>query len=228
MDELVHFLYTLENPFSVENYMINPEKPRPFGQKKELPVYEEKFGHLAEKIIRGALAKRDSVFEKVETGTKSEDYQEKVDFWIQIKGLPEPLGIQYTTNPEKYKEKKDFLKKRNFLAHKEKRLDSEIDWAGTANVVVVLGDHAKMIKYWKKIEEKGAKPENVVSDADIREFFAKVLIEIGEANPAKHFIIKEKLKEIFKEQRKQKKQKSRNDISSSSLTRRYFKRENEF
>lgn len=172
---------------------------------KKFPNYEEKFGHLAEKIIRSALAKRNFAIEKVEKGTSNEDNLEKVDFWIQLKGLLEPLGIQYTTNPEKYKEKKDFLKKKNFLSRKEKSSNSEIDWEGNANVVVVLGDHAKMIEYWKKIENEGAKPEDVVSDAFIVDFFNKVLIEMGEVNPPKRAIIWELFKNLAKESLKSKK-----------------------
>jgi hypothetical protein len=171
---------------------------------KKFPNYEEKFGHLAEKIIRSALAKRNFAIEKVEKGTNSEDYLEKVDFWIQLKGLLEPLGIQYTTDPEKYKKKKDFLRQRNFLAHKEKRPDSEISWEGNANVVVILGDHAKMIEYWKKIENEGAKPEDVVSDAFIVDFFNKVLIEVGEANPPKKTIILEFFKNLARDYLKSK------------------------
>ncbi len=178
----------------------NSFSPKKMENKKEkYPRYEEKFGHLAEKIIRSALANRRYAIEKVEKGTDYEDYHEKVDFWLQLKNLTEPFGIQFTTNPKKYQEKKDFLRKRNFLAHKKKKPDSEIDWEGNANVVVILGNHAKMLEYWKKIELEGAKPEDIVSDAFIVDFFKQVLIEMGKANPSKRIIIMELFKNLAKD-----------------------------
>lgn len=94
------------------------------------------------------------------------------------------------------------MRQRNFIAKKEKRDDSEINWAGNANVVVVLGDSARMISYWKKIEQEGAKPEDVVSDAYIRDFLSKVLIELSEVNPAKKSILIEVFQEIAEEGKK--------------------------
>jgi hypothetical protein len=182
----------------------NPSVKKDHGRSERYPDYEEKFGHLAEKIIRSALAKRITAIEKVEKGTDYEDYRQKVDFWLQLKNLREPLGIQYTTNPTKYKEKKDFLRQRNWIAKKEKRPDSEIDWEGNANVVVILGDHAKMLGYWKKIEQEGVRPEDVVSDAYVVDFFKNVLIELEEVNPAKRHIFIKSFKELAKDAEKNK------------------------
>jgi len=173
--------------------------------KENFPTYEEKFGHLAEKIIRSALGKRDVFVEKIEQGTRQEDYRQKVDFWIQLKDMIEPIGIQFTTNPKKYEEKKEYLRRRNFIAKKEKRVDSEIDWSGNANVVVILGDHAKMLGYWKKIEQEGAKPEDIVSDAFIVDFFRQLLIEFDEANPPMKRMIMENIITAAKKQQQNKK-----------------------
>lgn len=187
--------------------MANYETPK-IGDKsaRELPDYEEKFGHLAEKIIRSAIGKREAVVEKVEAGTKIDDQIGKVDFWMKLIGMEDPLGIQYTTNPEKYEEKKKLLRSRNNLAKKEKRPGAEIEWEGNANVIVILGDHAKMIGYWKKIEQEGAKMEDVVSDAFVVNFFFQVSQELKLVNPAKFFIVMglfmDAKKRVDKEKRK--------------------------
>lgn len=73
--------------------MNNIEDPSAGGPKEKFPIYEEKFGHLAERIIRSALGKQDILIEKVEKGTDAEDFRQKVDFWIKIKNIDDPLGI---------------------------------------------------------------------------------------------------------------------------------------
>lgn len=174
------------------------------GQEKKIPNYENKFGHMAEMIIRSALGKRGVVIEKVEQGTKFEDCNQKVDFWIKIMKMEDPIGIQYTTNKEEYERKKEFLKTRNFLAKKENRPDSEINWSGNANVLVIKGDPEKMIGYWKKIELEGVKPEDAVSDEFIRNFFSQVLSELSVANPKKREILLDIFFEIAKEAKEKK------------------------
>ncbi len=196
----------MDSKFPINSASTNiPSAEKITNEKRELPDYEEKFGHLAEKIIRSALSKRTYAIEKIEKGTKTEDYLGKVDFWLQLKNIPEPIGIQFTTNPEKYKEKKNYLKLKNFIARKEKRPDSEIEWEGNANVVVILGDHAKMIEYWKKIENEGVNPEDVVSDAFIVNFFSQLLVEMGEVNPPKREEIVKSLKDLARDMKKRKK-----------------------
>lgn len=169
------------------------------SQEKKFPNYEKRFGHIAEMIIRSALGKKGVIIEKVEQGTEIEDYGQKVDFWLKIMKMEDPIGIQYTTNEEEYERKKEFLKARNFLAKKEKRSDSEINWSGNANVLVIKGNPEKMIEYWKKIELEGAKPENIVGDEFIRNFFSQVLSELSVANPKKREILLDIFSEIAKE-----------------------------
>lgn len=171
---------------------------------RELPEYEEKFGHLAEKIIRTAVGKRDAVVEAVEAGTKIDDQIGKVDFWMKLIGMEDPLAVQYTTNPKKYEEKKALLKSRNNLVKKEKRPDAEIEWDGNANVVVILGDHAKMLGYWKKMEQEGVKMEDVVSDAFVVNFFAQILQELKIVNPPKAMILMEFFMDLKKKKDKEK------------------------
>jgi len=170
----------------------------------DLTDYEEKFGHLAEEIIRTAVGKREAVVEKVEAGTKIDDQIGKVDFWMKLLPTEDPLAIQYTTNPQKYEEKKALLKSRNNLVKKEKRPGAEIEWDGNANVVVILGDHAKMIGYWKKIEQEGVKMEDVVSDAFMVDFFHQIIKELKIVNPAKAMILMQFFTDLKKEKDKEK------------------------
>ncbi len=159
---------------------------------ENLPDYEENFGHMAEAIIRSSIGKKAGLFvEKVETGTKPEDYREKVDFWIKFVGIEEPLGIQYTVsdNEDKVQEKLEFLRSRKFLAKKEKRSDSEIDWSGTANVVLVRGNKLKMAKIYKESAEKQIDPGELVGEEYIRDFFSQVKVMLEEANPLKLKIV---------------------------------------
>lgn len=196
------FVYNKYNFFCLK-VMIESFKPEIFfnsdkgsilpSEKSEnaekFPDYEEKFGHLAEKIIREAVDKKGIIVEKVDKGTKFEDCDQKVDFWIKFVELEEPIGIQFTTNPKKYTEKKDFLRGRNFIARKVEQEGAQIKWFGKANVVVVLENHVKMLDFWKKMELENKKAEEVVSNEFVRDFLTKVYFEIKEVNAAKYFIL---------------------------------------
>lgn len=162
------------------------------SSRKNLPDYEENFGHIAEAIIRDSIKEKAVLFvEKVEKGTKPEDYRMKVDFWIKFVGIEEPLGIQYTvsSNEDKIQEKLDFLRSRNFLAKKEKRTDAEINWSGNANVVLVRGNKLKMAKIDRESREKNISPSKLVGEEFIRNFFSQVMIIMEEANSFRKEII---------------------------------------
>lgn len=184
--------------------MNSYETPPPGGQKKEIPDYERKFGHIAEDIIREATGKKGVIVEEVEKGTRFEDCDQKVDFWTKFIRVNVPLGIQVTTNPEEYEGKKEFLRKRNFIAQKTNNENAAIDYAGKATVVVVLLDHAKMLNYWKKMELEKKSATEVVSDEFVRDFLSKVYIEVKEANPALYNILMDLARTIGTELKSQK------------------------
>jgi|SRR3989338_3954670 len=170
--------------------------------KEKLPDYEENFGHVAEVIIRDSIREKAILFvEKVEKGTKPEDYRMKVDFWIKFVGIEEPLGIQYTvsSNEDKIQEKLDFLRSRNFLAKKEKRPDAEINWSGNANVVLVRGNKLKMGKIDRESREKNVSPSKLIGEEFILNFFNQVMIMMDEANPFRKKIIYETMRAIYQE-----------------------------
>lgn len=168
--------------------------------RKNLPEYEEDFGHVAEAIIRESIGKKAGMFvEKVERGTKEEDIRKKVDFWIKFVGIEEPLGIQYTISDKEdnIQEKLDFLRGRKFLVKKEKRPDSEIDWSGNANVVLVRGNKQRMAKIDKESREKNVSPADLVEDAYIRNFFSQIMVMLDEANPLKKEIIIDSIQRAY-------------------------------
>ena len=168
---------------------------------KKLPDYDETFGHIAEDIIRDSIGKRAGLFvEKVEKGTKVEDQRRKVDFWVKFAGIEEPLGIQYTvsSNENKIREKKEFLRSINFIAKKEKRPDAEINWSGKANLVLVRGNKIKMARLLEESQKKNVKPSKLIGDEFIRGFFSQIMIELDEVNPFKKKIISEAIQAAYR------------------------------
>lgn len=168
---------------------------------RNLPHYEETFGHVAEDLIRGSIGKKAGLFiESVEKGTRTEDYRRKVDFWIKFASIEEPLGIQYTvsSNENKIREKKEFLRSINFVAKKEKRPDAEISWYGNANLVLVRGNKIKMARLWEESQKKNVKPSELIGNEFIRGFFSQVLIELDEVNPFKKRIISEAIRAAYR------------------------------
>lgn len=165
-----------------------PNKNIPLGDQsdKNLPNYDETFGHVAEDIIRSSIGKKAAlIVEKVEKGTKPEDYRGKVDFWIKFVGIEQPIGIQYTIsdNKTKIKEKLDFLRSVNNMAKKEKHPDAEIDWSGNANVILIKGDKKKMAHCWEESQKTGVSPAELVDETFLKDFFRQVFVVIGEINP---------------------------------------------
>lgn len=159
---------------------------------RDLPDYDETFGNVAEDIIRGSIGKKAAlIVEKVEKGTKPEDYRGKVDFWIKFAGIEQPVGIQYTIsdNEVKIKEKLDFLRSVSNIAKKEKRSDSEIDWAGNANVVLIRGDKRKMARCWEESQKTGVNQAELIDETFLKNFFRQVFVAIGEINPALRAIL---------------------------------------
>lgn len=156
--------------------------------KEKLPDYEENFGHIAEAIIRDSIGKKAGMLvEKVEKGTKAEDIREKVDFWIKFREIDEPLGIQYTcsNNENKIQDKRDFLRKADNIVKKEEKPDAEIKWSGNANVILVRGNMAKLVKIWEESQKENISPAELVGDEFIRNFFSQVLSELSVVNPVK-------------------------------------------
>lgn len=157
------------------------------ARRHDLPSYPEDFGHLAESIIQDAIAQKAGVLiEQVERGTANEDIRRKVDFWIQVKDIPEPIGIQFTCSKDQdnVQNKKDYLRDvMHNTARKDSRPDSIIKWNKPARVILVQGNRDKIVKAWEEGQKTGQSPAFFIGDELIRDILSQVTIEMGRIDP---------------------------------------------
>lgn len=168
---------------------FEPTTDHDLTRSKNLPVYPEDFGHLAESIMADALARAaGSIIEKVEKGTPNEDIRKKVDFWVKLREIDEPIGVQFTCskNLDKIQDKKDFLRiNMKNAARKDFRPEAEIKWSEPAPVVLVEANREGLAKAWKQSQETGKSPAEFIGDEMVRDVLAKMIYEVGQLDPKK-------------------------------------------
>jgi hypothetical protein len=173
--------------------------------KSQLPQYEENFGHAAEDIIREAILEQAGmIFEKVEKGDESEDKERKIDFWVKLVGMDEPIAIQYScsTNLKVIKRKEDYLKSINYVVTKEPKKNAEIDWTGKAHILFIHGDKMKMARCWEESQKKGTTPGKVIDKDFLIDFAMQMIKYLKKVNPAREARVMELLKKIYEEKNK--------------------------
>jgi hypothetical protein len=173
--------------------------------KSQLPQYEEDFGHIAEAIIREAIMeKAGMIFEQVEKGDESEDKIKKIDFWIKLVGMKEPIAIQYTcsTNPETIKKKENYLRSVNYVVTKDPKENAEIDWTGKAHILLIKGNKKEMAHCWEESQKKGTTPGKEIGTKFVVEFILQMLNYLKKVNPAREVRVMEQMMKIKKEKNK--------------------------
>jgi hypothetical protein len=98
------------------------------GSSRDLPKYDEDFGHQFERNLADALKNELSdIVEETEIATPEEDQKQKVDVWVKFRGISDPVGLQVTfTSNEDRKVEKEKTIKANSLVRKEERSDALI------------------------------------------------------------------------------------------------------
>lgn len=171
--------------------------------ERPLPEYEEDFGHEIEEVVMDVLTKRGLIVEAVEKGTKVEDIRNKVDFWLKLRGMDQPIGIQYTVtgSEEKIASKMKQLKDRSHQAQKE--TPGTLGWSGKTDLILIKGDKKRLGDYYNKSLKMGVSPAEVVGDEFVRGFFEQLLRQLGEFNPIKARVLVNALQEELKRQKKE-------------------------
>jgi len=175
--------------------------------KREIPDYEKDFGsEEAELIVMDIFKNRGLIVEEVERGTKGENCEEKVDFWVKIVGLDDPLGIQLTIsdNEDKIEEKTRILNERSWFGKKENRPESRIKWSGRADLVLIRLKKKTLVDYYEKSKEKGVDVSELVKDWFVREIYSQIFVQLDKNNPIKKDIIYNIFKRAFDKKIKKK------------------------
>jgi hypothetical protein len=173
--------------------------------KSQLPQYEENFGHVAEAIIREAIVeKAGMIFEKVEKGDEVEDKIKKIDFWIKLVGMDEPIAIQYTcsNDPETIKKKEDYQRSVNYVVSKEPKENAEIEWTGKAHILLIRGNMQEMARCWNESQKKGITPGKEIGTKFVVDFIRQMLDRLKKINPAREARVMELMVKIDKEKNK--------------------------
>lgn len=173
------------------------------AKKNILPEYKEDFGHEVEEVVMDILEKRGIIVEAIEKGSKIEDIRKKVDFWLKLKGVERPIGIQYTCtdNDDIIERKIKQLKDRNWQAEKE--LPGAIGWSGKTDIVLIRGNKQKIARYYNESKEKKVSPAEVAGDEFVRGFFEQMLRQLNIFSPVKAKIIVDVFqKELISQQQK--------------------------
>jgi len=151
------------------------------GTLRNLPQYDQDFGHYAESIIIDAVMKEleGKVVEIVEKGTEEDDKVKKIDFWIKFKDVLVPIGIQYTISDsdDVIRKKEAYLRKMNHSVPRGERSNSRINWQGSATAVLIRGKKEKLGQYFKDKNDNMDLPDDKRKEF-IRDFFSQLFSEL--------------------------------------------------
>lgn len=169
--------------------------------ERPLPNYEEDFGHKVEEVVMDVLAKKGLIVEAVEKGTKEEDIRKKVDFWLKIQGLDQPIGIQYTMTGSEEKEEKKIKQLENRKWQVFKATPGTLGWSGKTDLVLIKGNKEKIGHYYNESLKKGVPMAEVIGEEFVRGFFRQLLEQLNDINPEKAKIIVDIFQKKLKEKR---------------------------
>lgn len=111
-----------------------------FSRKR--PETGRDYGHQFEEDLALALKEQlTEVVEETELATRTEDRMQKVDFWLKLSEVENPIAVQvsFTTSGERYSEKERHVKRKPY-ARKEERNDSLINTDKWSDKVLVIHD----------------------------------------------------------------------------------------
>lgn len=196
-------------PTKMDNIFTKAQIPPKNENWYKLPDYKKNFGNEVEVLIADVLSKKGFIVEDVELGSKGsgiDDKIGKVDIWVKLEGIEDPLGIQYTisTNEKEIENKIKTLRENRWMAKKEIRGDSTIKWSGNANVVLVRGDKIKIAHYWEESQKKDVSFSDVIDDSFVGEIFQQIFKQLDEINPTKKDILMKVFNRAYRRAIKQK------------------------